>query len=395
MALLALAGLLTLNLHLKRDLLYPPTLFCLSWLAGLVILVTSTDYFPLRPGTLLLFVSGAAAFSIGGFFSWGYRLRQGRTVQIENRPRVRVILDVLLLVLAVLLPIFWTTSDLQEARMLAVETNSSGGGIFGNLVVLSFFVAIACSIEYDGTALRRWRLYFAAALTIGYTFATGNKGAVRLLFTLFFITALRTKFSAWQMMKITLAGLVVFVAGLALINFGYMDFDFSMDSLSFLSRAVLNYAVSSFVGFDYMDSSVPAHHTILRFFIETANSLGWQINILPIHAPFTAISADENTNTYTIYYSYVKDLGNVGAVAMLAFMGFITTMVYRLARRGPIALAMYGIWAMAIVFSITAEFFWLNLNFTLKMIGFMVLLYHVLPKLRAGVKTLTRSAPLT
>ena len=111
--------------------------------------------------------------------------------------------------------------------------------------------------------------------------------------------------------------------------------------------------------------------------METANGLGAHFTIPSLHAEYTRISQTEETNVYTIYFSYFKDYGWLGVTIGLFLLGSLLTWIYSYARRGNhLAMALYSMNAVGLVLSIHAEHFLLALNLYIKMLVFFYLVYY-------------------
>ena len=391
-AILALMMLLCVNHFIARNALYPPSLFTAVWLVSLSALALSGDtFYPISIETMMVFLVGAIAFSLGGLAA---HRPLTSPVSVESRiSRSRLFLDLAFLVVVVGFPFFARSLiadgiDLQAMRQEEVASRESSRRDFGfmeNLVVLAAFVAIAMHVENDGTRSRRWRAYLAILLALTYSALTGSKSGIRLILVLMFISAIQAGFLSFRSTAKWMALFVgLFAAGLLLVNFAYMGFEFSEETLPLLFGAIQNYWLGSMVAFERIvqdPNAIIGHHTLSRFFLETANGFGARFEIPSIHAPFTSVSPDQEMNTYTIYFSYIKDYGWLGIILGMAMLGVIVTTVYNAAQRGSkIAIAFFGVFAMGLVMSIQAEQFVLALNSYIKMFLFFAFAYFTLPR---------------
>lgn len=401
---LALAMLLALNYYWAGSLLAPATLYAAIWCASVTGLLLSGDsLYPVSDQTLFLYFLGALAFSLGAVLadvylpigsncstaSWGIG---GRFLYF--------FLDAILVIVMLGLPVFLTglvdrvdfddpTRYFAAIRQAAIEASGqvTTFSVVRNLSVVALLMAMAMHYEDNGTAARRWRAYLAIGIALIYAVAEGTKGnAVIFITMLLFISWVKAgRINPKQLIIGGATVLVVFSAGLLIVNYAYMDTGGLVESAAFLLPVIQNYWLGGLVAFDRImldPNSIEAVQSVSRFFLETANSLGANYPVPSLHAEYTDISATMDTNTYTIYYTYFLDFGWYGTVVWLAFLGAILTWVFRLARRGmPIAVMLYAIAAVGIVFSFHAEHFLLALNFILKTVIFFSFVYLVVARI--------------
>jgi oligosaccharide repeat unit polymerase len=394
--------LLAANYAFSRNLLYPPCVYTAVWLISLIGLAASGDaFFPVEAQALIIYLVGAVAFSGGGLIVLCSRL-DARVVWYSGfrRDRIYSVLDMALLFVVAGLPLYMhnaltavgqlDASLLAELRRMELEAEISSGGQFSllrNLVVLSQFVAMALHYENDGRRARKWRSYVAVIVAIVYAVFTGSKGAViTLIITLTFISAIRARrlnFRSFVWAALLVLGF--FGAGLLLINYVSADTVVSLQTLRLLAETLRTYWLGGLVAFNDVvqapESLLSTQH-INRFFLETWNSLGGEIELPSINAEYTSIAPDNETNTYTIYFSYFKDHGWMGTILGTTAIGVIGTWLYRQARLGGAEwAAFYAVTMTGAVLSFHAEHFLLALNFYIKMLVFFYLTYHLFPRL--------------
>lgn len=374
---LLLAG----NLAVSKNFLYPPALFAAVWLLSLIGLILSGDtFYPVSGETLMVFLIGAVVFSVGSLIVFSCK-----TVNVKrfySSPmqisRIRRILDIVLLVVIVGFPFYWqkVMADvdlanplfLAELRMLTVKNMESSQRSFSmvnNLVVLSIFLSMAMHYENDGTFSRKWRAYLAILFALVYSSLKGSKsGLVTIILTLTFISFIRArKMNFPAMIGVIVLGLSLFGIGLAFVNFAHMEMAATLESVRLIMETIQNYWLAGLVAFERIiqdHNSLESVHKINRFFLETANGLGANFYVPSINADYTSVSPTQNTNTYTIYFSYFKDYGWFGLMLGMSILGGLLTWIYNSALRGcPLATMFYGHIAVAIILSIRAEcFFW-------------------------------------
>ena len=309
--------------------------------------------------------------------------------------RIRHFLDFLLLVVLIGLPIYWRAVvamvDISDPTLFFVlirqATVEAGGerqsvGIMSNLVVLAMLLAMAMHYENDGSWSRKWRDCLAILVALIYGSITGAKSnAVKLILILMFISFLRENKIRFKLFLGYLAAVVVlFSVGLIAVNFAYEVQDNLWDTARSVVINIQNYWLGSLVAFDDIVAnplSMESVQKLNRFFLETANSLGANYYVPTLHAEFRAISDSQDSNTYTIYFSYFKDYGWFGLIVGMTMLGGLLTWVYKVtSSRGPVSICLYSMIATGILLSTHAEHFVLGLNAYLKSIFFFVVIYY-------------------
>ena len=401
---LALAMLLALNYYWTRSLLAPATLYAAVWCASVTGLLLSGDsLYPVSEQTLLLYLLGAVAFTLGAIFIDAYipiNAKRSLANPGIRRPFFYFVLDIVLAVVVLGLPVYLRAVagefDIGDPvyyfaaiRQAAVEASGQVRkfSVELNLCIFLLLLAMAMHYENTGSVARRWRAYLAIGTALIYGVAEGTKGnVVVLIVMLLFISWVKKgRINSKQLVIGGASALVIFSTGLLLVNYAYMDTGGLVESARFLLPVIQNYWLGGLVAFDRImldPGSIEAVQSVTRFFLETANSLGASFPVPALHAEFTDISATMDTNTYTIYYTYFLDFGWFGTFLVLASIGATLTWVFRLARSGlSIAVMLYAIAAVGVVLSFHAEHFFLSLNFILKAAIFFSLLYLVVARI--------------
>jgi oligosaccharide repeat unit polymerase len=166
------------------------------------------------------------------------------------------------------------------------------------------------------------------------------------------------------------------------VNFTYNEFSGTGEMVAMLFTSVRNYWVGGLVAFDQVVSSPDLFEhfqSVTRFFMETANSLGGSFHVPSVHAGYVPISDSEDTNVFTIYYSYFLD-GGIPAVFLLSGLySYCLSLMYLRAKAGDKRyLLLYSLLLAGVVFSIVSERFFLGLNGTLKAVAFWWGCYYFL-----------------
>ena len=395
-----LALLTVFMLRIGRTMLFPPALYCASWLVTLTgVLAADTRLLPISEYVCLIYLVGAIAFSLGGVTSlllFDSRLKapsiSGRTPKIT-----RIVLDVSLLLLIALYPYFLskvqqiagTTNPLlilAVIRAKTVLTNKNPLGFAGNLVVVSGLVANAMVYELDGSWNRRVRTVISVIVALSYNVLTGSKGGALLLVTLFFLTQVRNRgIKVSAALLSSLPVVAFFAAGLLAINLSGKSLRSTTTVARYVGAEISNYWLGSPVAFSRVaekPDSLRSTENIDRFFLNTANSLGFKNRIPNINARYTTVGPEgQDTNTYTIYFSYFKSYGWFGTITLLSGLAAILTFTWNLAMRGaPVSTLLYASLCTAIVQSMYSENFFLGLNGYIKAIVIYGLLYWALPR---------------
>lgn len=389
--------------QISQNLLFPAILFVGTWVLTLIGLLMSGDtFFEVSGMTYLVYLVGAISLSVGGvcgtiLVTEPIKYRHVISVPQRSCWTCRA-LDILFIILLIGLPIYWqkvlsTVDDIgidflfQSIRAKAIESSGEGNtfGLIGNFVVLAQFVAVAMFYEMDDSFGRRWRALCSIILALVYGGMTGTKAnAVVLLLTLFFISSIkRQKISVSALLGTLGIAATFFSLGLLVINFSGTSFSDAPEMIGSIIKLVQHYWLGGCVAFDQIVSNpdiMESTQPINRFFLETGRSLGMDIHVPFLHADYSMISPVLETNVYTIYFTYFKDFGWLGAVAIMFGLGASLSMLYdRAMKGGPIVVLFYATMCVAIVMSIFSEQFFIGLNGYIKFLIFLVIIYKVLP----------------
>ncbi len=397
-AIAALALLAAINRHIGRTFLYPPAMFAATWAAFLTLLWSAGDrFFPVSNATLLLFLTGAIAVSVGGMLTlyWNHLSPRSRVAPASEASAVAGRrLTWLLIALALALPVFaryirelvigargtfWVA--LREQMVLSYEEQGRFH-VLDNLVYLAAIAAMVACWEEDGSRKGRIRMYAAVVLALTYQVATaGRGGAVALLITLFAIRWLKRGKPSWTAIVVSTALVLVLFFSLAwfLRKGDIVAKDTVMDNAGALYDGFLLYAVGPIVAFDQATQhpgTVAPTQSLSRPFLEIANKFGARYDVPSIHAEFVMVGRIGNTNAYSMYFSYVPDFGVAGSFVLLVVIGMLTTWVFLQANRWrPVAVMLFGYFAASIALSPYAEYFYVALNFIAKIALVSFLLY--------------------
>lgn len=395
LTILTLALLVILNYRLgKNVLVYPPAVFCLVWMAGLVVIGLAGDFFyPLSPDTLFIFLSGAVAFSVGSTLGLFWPLSRHDSRQAPSCPPSDRVLNVLVLLALCGFPfaVIWMARQvanhpagnfltLAALTMLDQSLQENVGyRAYGNLVTFASIAAFISFCEYERGRIRAVvTLGLAAALNL---LSAGRALIVVAILAFFCIDWLKNRRIRWKM-SLALALAFLIVVTLVAIYLGKVGAspEASLgENIRPLINGIVLYAAGGMVGFDRVirDPAMVEHNwQISTFFLQTLNKFGTHFAIPPLNSQFVAVGPDSLVdNVYTAYFAYI-DLGLPGLLAVLAFLGVVTTLFYRKAMRGSgTARILYGALFAGLVLSLGWEFFFMYLNFLVKLYAVCWLVY--------------------
>jgi oligosaccharide repeat unit polymerase len=404
-SILLFAALAGLNYRLAGSLLYPPALFASTWAVLLSLLLASGDmYYPISGQTMIVYLAGAAAFSVGAamptcFFAQSFRKAPPPLLW---KPGSLVLTGGLILLIAVL-PLFWGNiqdigySASGEDFWRAVRAESIAQNDDWSVKTLSLLLWEGCSVlavllaasavaEVEKSRYSRIRMILLVLTALLYGMMSGaSSGAVTLMAGLIGIDAIRHK----RLRTVVIAGgLTVAIASFAviaaLLSKGIAEADASIsENLVGIAELVGVYVLGGVVAFDAVvqyPASITPVWSIWRTFQLTANKFGADFDVPSVHAEYTDISNAYNGNVYTMYFSYYPDYGLIGVCVIMAILGALLAVIYQKANNGnPRALVLYAFVFSGIVLSGFSEQFFLGANFWAKAIFYVMVAYRFLP----------------
>ncbi len=405
-AILSLSVLTALNLRAGRSVVFPPALFSGLWMMLLCgVFACGDTFYPLSATTLLVYLTGAASFSVGGVLALrrtASRRSPEGSKPLASRRSVRRILDWGLLFLSLMFPWYWKYVESLSAssglnnfwkgiRIQSILQSETTYGLlgmnveamfFGNLVTLSIILALIAYYEARKSRNGMLRAVLYLSVSLAYVLLTAaNVGAATLL-----ISALGIECLLFRRLRILL--LVVYLSlflgvfwlvGLVLEK-GQVRSSYALeDNLPALVNLVQLYGLGGLVAFDRIvqdPQGIRPTWSIWRFFFLTANKLGAAIDVPSLHAEYTMISPAMAANVYTLYFSYFPEYGWLGVIGIMCFLGTVLTRLYTEAMRGsPAATVLYGITFTGIVLSGFNEQFFTGLSMLLKTTVLTLLIY--------------------
>lgn len=366
-----------------RALFHPAVVFCWVWAINLFLIWMVGDFFyPISTPTLLVLLGGACGFSVGSaiasFLPSGDRSK--RDPQISGR-----LIGLVLLVLACGTPLAvrWMSYQVGEhpssnffvsASLTMLDESLQGTlgySLFANLVT---FATLATVITFRGSERyrKRWLCILLLALVLNVLTA-GRSGIVTMILSLLCLDWIENRRIRWKLFLAFATALLVIASLMALyLGKGETDKQASVvDNAAPIAHGLVLYAAGGIVAFDRVvrDPAIqPREFQISRFFVETLNKFGAGIEMPNTSSGFLDIGPNGLVmNVNTIYYTYF-DLGYVGMMAVMIFLGAGITACYRRALLGGrISAIMYGAFFAGLVLSPFGEFFFHSLNFLLKL----------------------------
>jgi oligosaccharide repeat unit polymerase len=404
-SILLMAGLAAVNYRISRSLLYPPALLASTWAVLLLLLLASGDmYYPISGQTMIVYLAGAAAFSVGAaspmiFFAQSFKKAPPPLLW---KPGGMVLTGGLILLITAL-PLFWdhiqsfdySSSSEDFWRSVRVESIARSDDWSGKTLlsflwegcsVLAVLLAATAVAGNEKSRYGRMRMILLILTASLYGMMSGTSaGAVTLMVGLIGIDAIRHRRLRTSVIAV---GLTVAIGSFALIaallSKGTTEADASIsENLAGLVELVGVYTLGGVVAFDAVvqyPGSIPPVWSIWRNLQLTANKFGADFEVPSIHAQYTDISNTYDGNVYTMYFSYYPDYGLIGVCVIMAILGALLTVIYQKANCGnPRALVLYAFVFSGIVLSGFSEYFFLGGNFWVKAILYVMLAYRFLP----------------
>ena len=413
LTILTLALLAILNYRVARNVpVYPPVVFCSVWVAGLALVGLAGDFFyPLSPETLFIFLSGAVAFSVGSTLGLFWPLSRHDSRQAAPRPPSNRLLNVLVLLALCSFPlaVIWMLRQVANhpagnfvtsAALTMLDTSLQGSAeysAYSNLVTFATIVAFISFCEYERNRVRAVvALGLAVALNL---LSAGRSQIVFAILAFFCIDWIKNRRIRWRVF-LALALVFVLVVTAVAIYLGKAGANPEAglaENVRPVLQGIVLYAGGGLAAFDRVvrDPSIVEHNwQISSFFLQTLNKLGAHFTVAPQASQFITVGPNSvEDNVYTAYFAYI-DLGFSGLIAVLIFLGLVTTLFYRKAMRGNnTALVLYGSLFAGLVLSLFGEFLFMGLNALVKLYAVCWLVYSS-PAWLAGFKRLVRKLAL-
>jgi oligosaccharide repeat unit polymerase len=376
LALIFFLLLVVLNYLAKRSVLYPPFIFCALWLFDLVVIrLGLIELDPLHGNTLAIVAAGAASFSVGGLLA-GLAPRELLRIHLFPLKPARTpdfFRNTLMIILLCGLPVmFYETWQLS---------NSQGGGI---QILMQARLALIESIQNEEMSQMRVVGYSTLITSLAaLLFATGKKdrqfwvvavvafiicilgtGRAALLSLISGLSATRllqtnqeSLRGAMRFLRWPIAFFFALCIGLIFTNKtpNYAA-SISGGTTGVVTFSVLSYIVGPLAAFDKVVQSpadfMSTGNYTFYFFLHMAGRLHLMDYTKPqVIAPVAFVPFA--TNVYTVYEHYFLELGIIGTLVLLLFIGLLHSLLYLKARQGgsfSIYLFAYSIYPVLMVF---------------------------------------------
>jgi oligosaccharide repeat unit polymerase len=390
LTILALCLLTAINYKFAgKALLYPALVFSAVWTLDLTLLAVSGNlFYPVLPETLVIFLCGVLAFSVGCWLAV-FPAATPPVRSIEFQASSNRIITVLLSIVLIIAPFYyhWLSNLVGEGGnspfLLLVRSatqemmgTSAAFTFFGTVAELSRIVAMMAFWEREKFP-RRSVLAITVALVM--TGATGQKsGPLMLVISLICIDWIRTRRLKWKLLA-TMALIMIGVATMVefYVHLGGESFSANLGALF---RQFILYGSGGLVGFDRIvrqPNVIPQFNPIYVTILRVIRRLGGQADI-PEVADFVNIGPGGfQDNVYTMFWSYL-DFGYFGMLITIAVLGFITTLIYKRAlAKSHMFMFLYATLVFSVVFSIFTEFFVSMIYYLLKICLVSWLVYRL------------------
>src|ERR1035441_7319031 len=185
---LTLALLFIVNQRLHASYLHPACLFSGMWFALLTGLILAGDAFnPISGVTVLIYLSGALSFTLGGRLVTRSAVRRPRLPQPAFEvKRIGRMIDAGICILLALIPFYWSRLSmiaeisahhvfLTCVRAAMVENQKDSFGVFTYVLSAGMLLSLIAAAIDDGSWWARIRTVAIIAITLGYYAVTGSR----------------------------------------------------------------------------------------------------------------------------------------------------------------------------------------------------------------------------
>ena len=353
-AIVCLGMLVLANYRFKPSVVYPPFIFCLMWFLDLsTYSFNLIDINPLHVQTLLLIVGGAFLFSLGGAFAslvpCTLLTKRISFIRVHAKGEVRhqyewfkyVLLVVSVLILFAQIKTMLSLAAqspgagglLMRARSAGVENINNSGTVRSTLTYLGPWIPFTVILFQIESADWLFKLALAVALgncivgagRLEFLFLFSSLTCVHLIMTRRerFITA--SRFARWP--------IVAFLLLFFIVLFTVKDNSgVQVSIIKFAEESLIQYIIGPTGALDYVlqhphEYAGFPNHTF-KLFLTMASAVGIT-TYTPPPALDSFLFVPFPTNVYTVYKFYFTDFGLYVTGAIIAFLGFGHTLLYR------------------------------------------------------------------
>lgn len=381
LVLLALAGLMAANYMFRRSILYPPFMFCGMWLLDLFVYrMNLIPVYSLHGITLMVILMGAICFSLGGVASFFLsRSAVGRTIKLVPNLRKQgekakyLWIAILVIGVGVQIQNLFSAAALglgegfmNSARVAVVanmiEEDEAGGRGYGHW--LGYITSLAIYLSILFRLERKDRLFWiSAALALISCISTTGRAQILTLFcallSVHLIEGRNERFL--QALRVVRWPVLLFCGLFSLL--AYTNKNTSSNSgtaADFVFAGVVSYIIGPLPSLDQVlmhpwDYTHIPNHTF-GFFEKLLTQFGLASIVPPVtlgnlFVPFFS-------NVYTIYAFFITDFGIPGAMAVMAVIGFLHTLLYRKAHtRSILGKFLFALMLYPLIMSIFADLY--------------------------------------
>jgi oligosaccharide repeat unit polymerase len=354
-------------------------------------------YYGLSAETLWIFCAGAFAFSVGSAVALTLPAppARPRSFSAASNRSLNCLFGFVLLGLPFAVAWIARAAIAQGAnnfflgayRTFADRSNQDNFGYiaFQNFGIVATAVAM---IAFQERASGKRRSLYAVLLAFGLNILTGSRnGFVPLICSLLCLDWLKTRRIRWKQLFASVAFLCVLACTMAIyVGKNGASADASVaDNIRPVAYGLIYYATGPMAAYDQVVRSphiVPHFLGIDRFFTHLLHRIDSRFQDLYMaidwDSTFVCTGPGQCTmNVFTLYFAYI-DLGAFGSILTVFFLGWVATATYRSALAGAkISGAMFALLFPAIILSLFQEYFFVALNYLLKMYGLFWLVYSL------------------
>jgi oligosaccharide repeat unit polymerase len=347
--------LVAFNYRVQRSVLYPPFIFCAMWLLDLVVYRSGfIEIDPVHGNTLVIVAAGAASFSLGGLLAGLAPRKLLRFHLFPPKPgRMSYFLrNILTIVLLCGLPVlFYQTKQLsnlvgggfnmlaQARTVIVVEAQS---GEWTGSFVLNYFTQIAVCFSLLFATGKKDRQFWGVTVIafIACILSTGRGGFLVLISGLIAIRLLQRKQetlrSAIPLIRWPIVLFAALFIGLIFSNKNTEGMTGSTTSIA--TFFVLSAIAGPLAAFDRVvqspaDFMTPWSHTF-QFPLHLAATLHLISGYDKIPMLDSFVFVPFQMNVYTVFKFYYLELGIIGALVLLFFVGLLHSLLYLKAKQG-------------------------------------------------------------
>lgn len=338
----------------RRNVLYPPFIFSLIWLAIFCIcMVPMVEVDELGADTLAIVVSAVVTFSAGGGIAQRRRYSGPALVSKPTSPTAK---RVILFCCLALLPVFFLEIErlsavggldslMISARAAIVDALAYGERAYSSPIytaapMLAIFTAFVFLIEAGGS--RRERVWVWASILIALAFSIMTTGRTLILQLAAGLVGIRLLKSgqvsmgqAWKLVRYPLIGFLALMSILVPLDKDLSGF--SASGTGILMNFVVEYAVEPLAGFNYVlhhssEFKYDSNYTFRQILPSLARISGFTYTPPLLHNDVVMVPLP--TNALTMLKTYYVDFSLGGMLVVMFLIGFGQTWLFRNALAG-------------------------------------------------------------